>query len=96
MFLRADVCTKYHEVVSLWKHKKDKQDESQIAMLNKFSCVIKRNSVSFFFHFFPSSVHISISIKAQSEEGKNCMQCLIPKGKEFNLKWNFPTEIEHL
>lgn len=52
MFLRADVCTKYHEVVSLWKHKKDKQDESQIAMLNKFSCVIKRNSVSSFFSFF--------------------------------------------
>lgn len=57
----------------------------------------KKGFSFFFFSFFSSGIHISISIKAQSEEEeKNCMQCLIPKGKEFNLKWSFPTEIEHL
>lgn len=97
MFLRADVCTKYHEVVSLWKHKKDKQDESQIAMLNTFSCVIKRDSVSSFFHFFPVASTSAFPLKHnQKKKKKNCMQWLIHKGKEFNLKWNFPTEIEHL
>lgn len=43
----------------------------QIAVLNKFSCVIKTNSF-FSFFIFSSGVHISIFIKAQSEEGK-CM-----------------------
>lgn len=64
------MCTKYHEVVSLWKHKKDKQDESEIAMLNKFSCVIKRNSVSSFFHFFPVASTSAFPLKRNQKKEK--------------------------